>query len=176
MTTVDLRLREALMMRKEVDGVFGFDATIFFNLKAQGVSLDDLTFLYYSDYGLDFYSNSIIVSKKFREEHSDRIAGLVRAVNRGWLDALRNPETVIASLVKAEPLAKPELELERLNWVIQHQIKSADVVAGGLGNLRPEKLAKGIDQVAEAFGLATKPALGDLYTDRYLPPAVDRMI
>jgi NitT/TauT family transport system substrate-binding protein len=170
-TTVDLRLREALMMRKEVDGVFGFDSTIFFNLKAQGVTLDDVRFLYYSDAGLDFYSNSIIVSKKFVREHPDRIAGLARACARGWRDAITNPPAVIASLVKAEPLAKPDIELERLNWLIKNQIRSADVEAGGLGTLNPAKLARGIDQVAEAFGLPAKPAIGDIYTEAYLPPA-----
>jgi len=158
------------MMRKEVDGVFGFDSTVFFNLKAQGVTLDDVTFLYYSDAGLDFYSNSIIVSKKFRREHPDRIAGLARACARGWRDALTDPRQVIASLVKAEPLAKPELELERLNWLIKNQVRSPDVDAGGLGALNPAKLARGIDQVAEAFGLPAKPAAGDVYSDAYLPP------
>jgi NitT/TauT family transport system substrate-binding protein len=168
-TTVDLRLREALMMRKEVDGVFGFDSTIFFNLKAQGVSFDDVTFLYYSDSGLDFYSNSIIVSKRLRREHPDRIAGLVRACARGWHDALVDPKEVIASLAKVEPLAKPELELERLNWLIKHQIRSPDVEAGGLGALNPGKLARGIDQVADAFALPAKPAIADIYTEAYLP-------
>jgi NitT/TauT family transport system substrate-binding protein len=170
-TTVDLRLREALMMRKEVDGVFGFDSTIFFNLKSQGVTLDDVTFLYYSDAGLDFYSNSIIVSKKFVREHADRIAGLARACARGWHDALTDPRQVIASLTKVEPLAKPDIELERLNWLIKNQIRSPDVEVGGLGALNPAKLARGIDQVAEAFALAVKPAIADIYTDKYLPSA-----
>jgi NitT/TauT family transport system substrate-binding protein len=173
-TTVDLRLREALMMRKEVDGVFGFDSTIFFNLKGQGVTLDDLTFLYYSDAGLDFYSNSIIVSKRFMREHPDRIAGLARACARGWRDALKNPKAVIDSLVKAEPLAKPELELERLNWLLKNQVRSAAVEEGGIGTLSAEKLARGIDQVAEAFALPAKPAIADIYTDRYLPALEDR--
>lgn len=176
MTTVDLRLREALMMRKEVDGVFGFDSTIFFNLKSQGVTLDDVTFLYYSDSGLDFYSNSIIVSKRFRREHPDRIAGLVRACARGWRDALTDPRAVIASLAKAEPLAKPDIELERLNWLIKNQIRSPDVEVGGLGALNPAKLARGIDQVAEAFGLPAKPAITDIYSDQYLPPVDARKI
>jgi NitT/TauT family transport system substrate-binding protein len=176
MTTVDLRLREALMMRKEVDGVFGFDSTVFFNLKSQGVTLDDVTFLYYSDSGLDFYSNSIIVSKRFIREHPERIAGLARACARGWRDALRDPQAVIASLVKVEPLAKPALELERLNWLIAHQIRSRDVDQGGLGTVRPEKLARGIDQVAEAFALPAKPTVADIYTDQYLPPLEDRKV
>jgi len=176
MTTVDLRLREALMLRKEVDGVFGFDSTVFFNLKSQGVKLEDVTFLYYSDAGLDFYSNSVIVSRRFAREHPDRIAGLARACARGWRDALRDPAAVIASLVKLEPLAKPALETERLNWLIEHQVRSPDVAAGGLGSLRPEKLARGIDQVAEAFNLASKPSVADIYTDQYLPPIDDRKV
>ena len=176
MTTVDLRLREALMLRKEVDGVFGFDSTVFFNLKSQGVKLEDVTFLYYSDSGLDFYSNSIIASKRFIREHPDRIAPMVRACARGWVDALRDPAAVIDSLLKVEPLAKRELEIERLNWLIAHQVRSPDVNEGGLGTLRPEKLARGIDQVAEAFNLPAKPSIADMYTEQYLPPAAERKV
>jgi len=98
------------------------------------------------------------------------IAGLARACARGWHDAITNPQAVIASLAKAEPLAKADIELERLNWLIKNQIRSADVEAGGLGTLNPAKLARGIDQVAEAFGLPAKPAIGDIYTEAYLPP------
>lgn len=175
MQTVDLRLREAVMLRREVDGVFGFDSTIYFNLKSNGVKLEDLTFLYYSDHGLDFYSNTIIVSKKFMRENAAKVPGLVKAIARGWIDAARQPAVAIQALAKREPLIKPELETERLEWIIKNQIRSADSLEDGMGVVRPARLARAIDQVAEAFQLATRPTLESMFDPQFLPAKADRV-
>lgn len=47
----DLRIREALLLRGEVDGIVGFDSTIYFNLVPQGIKPEDLRFLHYADHG-----------------------------------------------------------------------------------------------------------------------------
>jgi len=122
-----------------------------------------VTFLYYSDAGLDFYSNSIIVSRRSSAASiPDRIAGLARGVRARLARRAQGPargHRVAGQGTSRSP--SPSSSFERLTWLIKNQVRSPDVDAGGLGALNPAKLARGIDQVAEAFGLAAKPAAGD---------------
>ncbi len=61
-------LREQMLMQGQVDGVFGYVTTIRFSAKLIGVDPDkDLRFIKFGDYGMDLYSNAIIVSRKFVE-------------------------------------------------------------------------------------------------------------
>ena len=58
-------LREQMLMKGQVDGVFGYVNTISFSAKLIGVDPDkQIRCINYGDYGMDLYSNAIIVSKK----------------------------------------------------------------------------------------------------------------
>ena len=50
-TTVDVKLRDALSLTGKVDAVVGFDYTSVFNLIGNGAKLDDIELLYFSDMG-----------------------------------------------------------------------------------------------------------------------------
>ena len=76
-------LREQMLMQGQVDGVFGYVNTIRFSAKLMGVDDNQLRYINYGDYGMDLYSNAIIVSKKLVKENPKAVAGLVRAINRG---------------------------------------------------------------------------------------------
>lgn len=173
---MDLRLREALFLRREVDAITGFDATIWFNLRAQGVKFEDITILRYADWGLDLYSNSVVVSRRFLRDNEAAIPGLLRAVAAGWRGAIRDPEAVTQALQRADSLVNATLELDRLRWVIDNQVAVAEARERGIGDVRPERLQRGIDQIAEGFSLARKPGLDDIWTSRFLPPAGERAV
>ena len=169
-------LRDALLAKGEVDAVTGYDSTSWFALKSYGVKQSDVRFLYYADYGVDVYSNSILVSAAFAEKSPRATAGLVRAIAHGWIDALRKPEAAIDSLVKHEPLVNREIELEKLKWVIERQIVTAATRAGGLGAVDTKRLDHAIDIVQTAFALKRRPTVEEVSTDRFLPPAAERAI
>ena len=63
----DLCLREAMLLKGDVDAILGFDSTMYFSLTRQGIKPADIKFLYYSDAGMDIYGNGIIASKKMLE-------------------------------------------------------------------------------------------------------------
>jgi NitT/TauT family transport system substrate-binding protein len=172
----DLRIREALLLRGEVDGIVGFDSTIYFNLVPQGIKPEDLRFLHYADHGLDIYGNSIMVSRKLLAGDPQIVRGLVRAIGRGWRDAIRDPAAAIAALVKRDPLVKREAELGKLQWLIKNQIVTDEVKRNGIGDVVPERLTRAVATVAKAFGLAQTPASADVFTNAYLPPPAERML
>ena len=81
-TNMQPNLREQMLMQGQVDGVFGYVNTIRFSAKLMGVEDSQLRYINYGDYGMDLYSNAIIVSKKLVKENPKAVAGLVRAINK----------------------------------------------------------------------------------------------
>jgi NitT/TauT family transport system substrate-binding protein len=45
------------------------------------------------------------------------------------------------------------------------------VKAHGFGDIDPVRMQASIDQVAEALELPRKPAIDEVFTDKFLPPA-----
>ena len=85
-TNMQPNLREQMLMQGQVDGVFGYVNTIRFSARLMGVDDSQIRYINYGDYGMDLYSNAIIVSKKLVKDNPKAVAGLVRAINRGLLE------------------------------------------------------------------------------------------
>src|SRR5580692_10654891 len=104
-------LREQMLMQGQVDGVFGYVTTIRFSARLAGVDPDkQLRFIKYDAYGMDLYSNGIIVSRKFIKEHPEAVKGFLKALNRGIKDAIADPKAAVDAVAAREPLIKPEIE------------------------------------------------------------------
>jgi NitT/TauT family transport system substrate-binding protein len=172
----DLRLREAMLLKGDVEAILGFDSTMYFNLVRQGIKPADIKFLYYSDVGLDIYGNGIIASKKILEANPKAVKGFVNATAKGWRDAIANPAAAIAALKKNAPLADEKLETDKLQWLIKNQIVTAESKADGLGSLRGPRMEKAIDTLVKAFQLPGKVTQADVFTVEYLPAAEVRKL
>jgi NitT/TauT family transport system substrate-binding protein len=173
---VDIRVRETLLHRGDVDGAFGFDSSIWFNLRTLGVKQEDVVFMRYSDYGLDLYGNALMVSRRFLKENPQAVAALVKVTARAWRESLADPKAAIAALAKRDPLIDQGIELEKLQWLARNQIESPLTRAEGLGAVDPKRLGRQIDVVADAFKLASKPTVEAIYDARFLPPRDERRL
>jgi NitT/TauT family transport system substrate-binding protein len=169
------QLRDTMLITKQVDAVTGFDSTVLFNLKANGIPIEDVTIIYYADNGLDVYGNAILANPAFLQAKPDAVRAFVRAAARGWRDAIADPQAAMVSLGKHNTLARLDIEAQRLAWLGSHQIVTPVTRADGIGAYDRERLARNIAQVAKAFGLARTPELADIYDDRFLPPRDERM-
>jgi NitT/TauT family transport system substrate-binding protein len=174
--TIDLSLREAALAQGRVDAVTGFDSTTLFNLMRVGIKKEDVRFLYFSDHNLDFYSNGLVVSRKFLREREALVPGIVAAFVKAWRESIANPEATIAALAAADALVDVPLEVERLKWLLANQVVNDHSKRLGLGTLDTARFARGIDQVAGAMELPRKPTVGELWNDKYLPPLAARQI
>jgi len=173
---VDLRLRESQLMRREVDAVTGFDSTVWINLKSLGAKREDVSIMLYANHGLDFYSNSVVVSRKFLKDNEAAIPGICRAVCKGWQDAMKDAKPVTDSLLKADALLKHEIEQDRLQWVIDNQIKTTEGRAIGLGAVDTARLQRTIATIAQAYNLPKVAPVEAIWSDKYLPSAEMRKI
>jgi NitT/TauT family transport system substrate-binding protein len=173
-TNMQPNLREQMLMQGQVDGVFGYVNTIRFSAKLIGVDPETkLRWINYGDYGMDLYSNAIIVSKTLVKENPEVVRGLLRAINKGLIDALKEPDVAIAAVAKREPLIKLDVERERFDATLQDEMNHPEIAKVGLGNVDLDRLKKSIDIVVEADGLPRTPAVAEIFTPDFLPPASD---
>jgi NitT/TauT family transport system substrate-binding protein len=172
-TNMQPNLREQMLMQGQVDGVFGYVNTIRFSAKLMGVEDSQLRFINYGDYGMDLYSNAIIVSKKLVKDNPKAVAGLVRAINRGLIDSLKDIDASVAAVAKREPLIKVPVEKDRFIQTLKDEMNHPEIATIGLGNVNPERLKKSIDILVDANNLPRTPAVSEIFTPAFLPPAAD---
>jgi NitT/TauT family transport system substrate-binding protein len=122
---------------------------------------------------MDLYSNAIMVSKKLAKENPEAVRGLVRAINRGLEDALKDPDAAVAAVAKREPLIKISVERERFDATLQDEMNHPEIAKIGLGNVDMDRLEKSIDILVMAEGLPRTPTTSEIFTPVFLPPASD---
>ncbi len=174
MTNMQPNLREQMLMNKQVDGVFGYVNTIRFSAKLMGVNPEkELRWINFGDYGMDLYSNAIIVSKKLVKENPAAVKGLVAAINKGLKDALKDPDAAVAAVAKREPLIKVAVERERFDATLQDEMNHPEIAKIGLGNVDEARLKKSIDILVDANKLTRTPAVSEIFTSAFLPATAD---
>ena len=173
---VDLRLREALLLRGEVDAILGFDSTSYFNLLKGGAKPEDVNFLYYSDAGVPLYSNSLIAAKKNVDGNADTTRRFLEASAKSWQAAIADPAAAIAALRLQESLIDPALETKRLQWVIKNQLVTDESRANGMGVVDADRLAKSIALVTEGFALPSAPPAPLVFNGGFMPPIDARRV
>ncbi|HEY6832919.1 MAG TPA: ABC transporter substrate-binding protein [Pseudolabrys sp.] len=172
-TNMQPNLREQMLMQGQVDGVFGYVNTIRFSAKLLGVDDSKIRYINYGDYGMDLYSNAIIVSKKLAKENPAAVKGLIAAINKGLIDALKDPDAAVAAVAKREPLIKVPVERDRFDATIKDEMNHPEIAKIGLGAVDPDRLKRSIDILVDANKLPRTPQVSEIFTPAFLPPAAD---
>jgi NitT/TauT family transport system substrate-binding protein len=172
-TNMQPNLREQMLMQGQIDGAFGYVNTIRFSAKLMGVEDKQLRYVNYGDYGMDLYSNAIIVSKKLVKEKPEAVRGLVRAINKGIIDSLKDIDASVAAVAKREPLIKVPVERERFEATLKDEMNHPEIAKIGLGNIDPARLKRSIDILVDANALPRTPAVEEVFTGAFLPPIAD---
>src|SRR5258708_33624390 len=130
-------LQEQMLIRRDFDISALFTATSYMNLVP--LQLDphkDFRWIYYSDGGLDLYSNGVMVSQKLAKEKPEAVKGLVRAINKAMKDCLANPDAAIELLAKQEALINKDIEKRRLVYVAKTLIATPEAVEFGVRDVK----------------------------------------
>jgi NitT/TauT family transport system substrate-binding protein len=145
-------------------------------VKAQGVPDGEIVVLMMRRYGLDLYGSAILAHPDFMKAQPKAVSGFVRALIKGFQETFRDPDAAIESVMKRNPVAKRDLELERLKLVIAQSYLTDDVRANGFGGVDMRRLDSAIDQVGIAFKFSHKPKAADIFTAEFLPPKEQRLV
>ena len=175
-TQLSPSLQEQMLLQGQVDAVAVFTATSYMNLVSLRLDPDkDFRWMYYSDLGLDLYSNGIMVSPKLAREHPDAVKGLLRAINRSLKEAVENPDAAIDLLASEEPLINKEIERRRLIYVYKTLIDTPEAREFGIGDVSDARLKSAISTIATSFELPRIPSAGDIFNRSFLPSKADRL-
>lgn len=174
-TNMAPNLREQMLLRGQVDAVFGFVNTVYFSAKLVGINPEkDLRFINYADFGMDLYSNAVVFSRSFVRDNPKAVQGFVRALNRAINDVLANPDAGMDAVMKREPLLKRDVERERLLATLAREMGHPEIAKFGLGAIDPERMRRAIGIVVEANGLPRTPALNEVFNADFLPSRNER--
>ena len=170
-------LQEQMLMRGDVDISALFSATSYMNLVALKLDPDkDFRWIYYSDAGVDLYSNGVMVSQKLAKEKPGAVKGLIRAINKAMKDCIANPDAAIELLARQEPLLNKEIERRRLVYTVKNLIATPEASELGVGDIKDSRMTEAIATIATAYELAKSPTVDAVFSRAYLPPKADRAL
>lgn len=173
---MDPPLREAMLVRGEVDVISGHYFSSKLDLMSKGVAEEDITVMMYKDFGMDFYGNAVIASGAFMEENPEAVAAFNRATAKGIQWIIANREAAVGHVAEVDPLIDQALEVQRLGMAIDTNITTDFTTANGFGSIDPERLQNSVSQLALALGLPSEPSVDDIWTDAFLPAAELRQL
>ncbi len=170
-------LIEQLLVNGQADAIAQFSPTSYMNFLAMGKSpTKDFRWFFYSDNGLDLYSNGVLVSQKLLQEHPEAVRGLAGAINRAIMDVAANPDIGIAALKKEAPLLNADVEKQRLVYTINQELRTDEVARLGLGDLDDAHLQAAIETVVSAYELPRTPKTDEIFDRSFLPPKAERTL
>ncbi|WP_106751833.1 ABC transporter substrate-binding protein [Pannonibacter carbonis] len=174
---VGFPVREPMLAQGQVDAIFGFSFSSVINLKAQGVPEDDIALIMMAEKGLDLYGNVVMVNTDFAAANPEAVKGFVKALTKGYLDAIADPAAAVPHVMKRNEVLNEAVEIERLKMAVDQSIATPAVKANGFGGVDMAKLTKSMEYLQTSMGVsATPPAAEKVFDPAYLPPAAERAV
>ncbi|WLB63024.1 ABC transporter substrate-binding protein [Bradyrhizobium japonicum] len=173
---ISAAVREPILSAGQVDAVAGFSYLSAVNLRDRGVPGGDLVVLRYADYGCEAYGFAVVANPAFAATKPDAVKGFVRALIAGVNATIKEPARAADEATSRIDDGDRDLERERLRSVLIDNILTDEVKRNGLGGIDPARLDRSIDQIAQDFKFRKRPAAGDIFDDRFLPPVAGRLI
>jgi NitT/TauT family transport system substrate-binding protein len=169
-TNVASSLQEQLLNNGTVDGSLVFNVTSYMNLVSQGLDPEeDFTWYRFGDYGVEIYSNGVMVSPELIKEKPEAVAGLVRAINRAFHEVRADPAAAMKVLVSVEGFLDADAEAKRLQFAMDNLIVSDESSKIGIGAVDPERLGRSIDTIVKLYDLKRTPTVDEVFSADFLP-------
>ncbi len=168
-------LQEPMLIKGDIDAALVFNITSYFNLVLNRQDPDkDFKWFTFGDYGMDLYSNGMMVSRKLIQNNPKAVAGLVRAVNKAMLIVAKDQNAAMASVAKFDNLVNIPVEKRRLQYSFDNLIVSPEMKEIGIGDVKDDRMARAIGIVAEGYQLSRSPAPAEIFSRDFLPPRAER--
>jgi len=168
-------LQEPMMIRGDIDGAFVFTSTSWFNLIANRQDpANDFNWFNFEDFGMDLYSNGMMVSQKLLAENPEAVAGLVRALNKATKEVAQNQDSSVEAIMAYDNLVDADLERARLEFALTKLMNAPEVESIGMGALVDERLTRSIAIVAKGYDLDRLPEASEIFDRSFLPAIEER--
>jgi NitT/TauT family transport system substrate-binding protein len=168
-------LQEPMLIKGDIDAALVFNITSYFNLVLNRQDPDkDYKWFQFGDFGLDLYSNGLMVSKKLIASNPKAVAGLVRATNKALLAIAKDQNAGMKAAVAYDNLINEEVEKRRLQYSFEKLIVSPEMKEIGIGDIKDDRMTRAIAMVAEGYQLDRVPTPAEVFSREFLPPRAER--
>ncbi len=168
-------LQEPMLIRDQVDAVAAFSLTSYPNIIGLNLNPDrDFRWFMFSDYGIEAYSNGVMVSPRLVRNNPGAVRGLVAAINRAMLEVARAPAMGAQLMQRVEATINVAVEQGRIEYAWRVSMATEETRRLGAGDLDDARLSRAIAQTVEVFGLPRRPAPGEIFSRDFLPPRAAR--
>jgi NitT/TauT family transport system substrate-binding protein len=174
--SIGFPVREPMLAKGDVDGVFGFAFSVILNLKKQGIKDEDIATILMAEHGLNLYGNAVLVNSDFAQKNPQAVKGFLKALTKGFIASVAKPEEGVAAVLKRNETLDSAIELERLNMANAMNIKTPYVVENGFGGIDPARLAASIETLKVSMGLKGAVKAEQVFDASFLPPKAERML
>lgn len=157
------------------DGLFGYVSTITTAFERSKMDLSKIRFINFNDSMTDFYGSALMVSPTFLKKKPNVVAGLVRAINRGVVDSLKDPEAGIYASARKDPTMDKVAELKRLDVTFKHEMSHPEGKKIGVGDVDDQRLTRAIQLLSTSKGLPRTPGVEEIFTRTFLPRIAERV-
>lgn len=169
------------MLASEWDGMFGFVNTLIAASLDAGIAepRTQIRFLEYHDFVPDWYGMALMVTRKLAHDEPEVVRALLRALNRGLVDTVSDPEAAIDALASYCKRVGKDFNrasnLRRLVGTLELEMGREEGARLGIGDLDDARLQRGIELLATKEKLAAKkiarvPRASELFNRSFLPP------
>jgi NitT/TauT family transport system substrate-binding protein len=168
-------LQEPMLITGDIDAALVFNITSYFNLVLNRQDPDkDFTWFTFGDFGLDLYSNGLMVSRKLIDTNPKAVAGLVRALNKAMIAIAKDQNAGMEATVKFDNLINVPVEKRRLQYSFEKLIVSPEMKEIGIGDIKDDRMARAIAIVVEGYQLERAPKPEEIFSRAFLPPRAER--
>jgi ABC-type nitrate/sulfonate/bicarbonate transport system substrate-binding protein len=142
-----------------MSGMFATNEPVIAELEGEALNL-----IYYKDYGIDVYANTIFTTEEFVQKNADLVGRFVRATMRGYQYAIENPEEVASYALKYDE----SLDLKIQQETMKAQIPFIDTGDAPIGSM-DESVWKTTQDILLEFDLISQPVdLSTIYTNQFV--------
>jgi NitT/TauT family transport system substrate-binding protein len=159
----------------EWDGVFGYYASLTAALREHDAArVEDLRFLRFNAAAPDLSGSLVMASREALRDKPEAIRATLRAINRGLIATLADPDAAVAAALRQNPSAKLQIESARMMDTINGELGHSDLAWTGFGDFDPRRLQRAVILLADCQGLPRPPA-ASVFSADFLPPLSDRL-
>jgi NitT/TauT family transport system substrate-binding protein len=168
-------LQEPMLIKGDIDAALVFNITSYFNLVLNRQDPDkDFKWFSFGDYGMDLYSNGVMVSKKLLASNPKAVAGLIRAINKGLIAVAKDQNAGMKAALNYDNLINVDVEKRRLQYSFDKLIVSPEMKEIGVGDIKDDRMARAISIIVEGYQLTRTPTPSEIFNREFLPPRGDR--
>jgi len=173
--TVSGTLREAMLVRGDVDAILGAITSGVLTIKSLKVPENDIIVMTYGDYGVPLYGHAVFTTAAFAKANPRTVAAAVRGINNALKASIGDPDAAVATLARYDKTSDLPLERERLLLMLKRLVLTDHVRQAGLSTATPDQMAATIKTISDAYGIKTPVHAEQVFDARFLPPQSERM-